>query len=125
MIRQLPPIPIRLTRNRILQKRSPSPMRIMLRKPHLTRTSQIPTRRLQRLRVPEIQHPPTRRRAARGPVLRPVQTVLAVEGQREARRVDRRADLGDCRVARVDIWHGVVGSEAEGGSHVVAVRVGD
>lgn len=112
MIRQLPPIPIRLTRNRILKQSSPSPMRIMLPKPHLTLTSQIPTRRLKRLRVPKIQHPPTRRRAARGPILRPVQTVPAVEGQREARRVDGRADLGDCRVARVDVWHGVVGREA-------------
>lgn len=112
MIRQLPPVPIRLTRNRILKQSSPSPMRIMLRKPHLPRTSQIPTWCLKRLRVPKIQHPTTRRRAARGPVLRPVQTVLAVEGQREARRVDSRADLGDSRVARVDVWHSVFGSDA-------------
>ena len=125
MIRQLPPIPIRLARNRILKQGSPSPMRIMLRKPHLPRTSQITTRRLKRLRVPKIQHPTTRRRAARGPVLRPVQTVLAVEGQREARRVDGRADLRDCRVARVDVGHSVAGSDAKGGPHVVAVRVSD
>ena len=112
MIRQLPPIPIRLTRNRILKQSSPSPMRIMLRKPHLPRTSQIPTWRLKRLRIPKIQHPTTCRRAARGPVLRPVQTILAVEGQREARRVNGRADLRDCRVARVDVGHGVAGSDA-------------
>ncbi len=93
----------------------------MLLESDLVRASRV-ARRWERLGPAENQSAASRRWAAHGAVLAPLQTVLAAEDQGKMGRVNGGRDLSDLGVSGVESRHVVPGGVPEG--RVDSARIG-